>query len=606
VGAPGCRLYKEFLLIKEAKRSLLHEAWRIARVYWTSDEKWSAWGLLGLIIALNLGIVYVGIRINEWNRGFYNALQVFDSNELFRQLGYFSLIAGSGVILTVYALYFNQMLQIRWRRWLTEKYLNAWLANRAYYQLQLKNTIDNPDQRISEDVEQFTRYLCTLGVNLFTAVVGMVSFLIILWGLSGPAAIPLGKVGTFYIPGYLVWAALLYAGVATWITTKLGRALVPLNFRKQRFEGDFRFSLVRVRENAESVASYGGEQVEMGVFRERFQSVADNFRQIMKRQMRLGSFTSTFAQLGFVFPLIVVSPRYFAKQITFGVLMQVANAFCYVQDRLSSIISAYPDIVSWLAVTERLSTFDLHLREIHAAAEAGHRIAIRRGGVSFTVEDLDLELPDGTTLLSGLRCSPDRGSSLLVSGPTGAGKSTLLRAIAGIWPYGRGDIRLGEGRTLMVPQRPYLPQGTLANALTYPFSEPRRVGTARLAAALGEVGLGSYASQLEVDDNWGQRLSLGEQQRLAFARVLLAEPALLFLDEATSAVDEASEARLYGLLRSSPWQPTVVSVGHRSTLISFHDAILDLAPYIPLKKPVVMPLPAPVEEAALETERIQA
>jgi putative ATP-binding cassette transporter len=593
-------------LIEKAKRSLLHEAWRIARVYWTSDEKWSAWGLSGLIIAINLGYVFVTIRINEWQRGFYNALQVFDSKEVFRQLGYFCLIAGTGVILTVYALYFNQMLQIRWRRWLTERYLSSWLANRAYYQLQLKNTIDNPDQRISEDVQLFTQYVCTLGVTLFTAIVGMVSFLVLLWGLSGPAAIPLGKVGTLYIPGYLVWAALLYAGLATWITTKLGRALVPLNFRKQRFEGDFRFSLVRVRENAESVASYGGEQVELGVFRERFQSVADNFRRIMKRQMRLGSFTSSFAQLAFVFPFLVVSPRYFAKQITFGVLMQVTGAFCYVHDRLSSIISAYPDIVSWLAVTERLSSFDLQLGEIHDAAEAGHRISIRRGGVSFAIKDLDLELPDGTTLLRGLSCDPDRGSALLVSGPTGTGKSTLLRAIAGIWPFGCGNIRLGEGRTLMVPQRPYLPLGTLANTLTYPFCDPSSVGTARLAAALGEVGLGSYASQLETVDNWGQRLSLGEQQRLAFARVLLAEPALLFLDEATSAVDEAGEARLYGLLKSATWQPTVVSVGHRSTLIKFHDAILDLAPYIPLKKPVVLPLPAPLEEAALETGLIQA
>jgi len=590
----------------KAKRSLMHEAWRIARVYWTSEEKWSAWGLLGLIIAINLGNVFVTIRINEWTRGFYNALQVFDSSELFRQLGYFSLIAGSGVVLTVSALYFNQMLQIRWRRWLTEKYLNAWFANRAFYQLQLKNTIDNPDQRISEDVQLFTTNVCILGVNLFTAIVGMASFLVILWGLSGPAAIPLGKLGTLYIPGYLVWAALLYAGIATFITTKLGRALVPLNFRKQLFEGDFRFSLVRVRENAESVASYGGEQVELGVFRKRFQNVADNFRQIMKRQMRLGSFTSSFAQLAFVFPILVVSPRYFAKQITWGGLMQVANAFCYVHDRLTSIISAYPDIVSWPAVTERLSSFDLQLREIHDAAEAGQRIAIRRGGANFTVEDLDLDLPDGTALLRGISCQLSRGSGLLISGPTGAGKSTLLRAIAGIWPFGSGNIRIGEGRTLLVPQRPYLPLGTLANALAYPCTDSEGFTTAQLAAALGEVGLGSYASQLDVVDNWGQRMSLGEQQRLAFARVLLAEPALLFLDEATSALDEPGEARLYGLLKSTTWQPTVISVGHRTTLIKFHDAILDLAPYIPLEKPVVLPLPAPLEEAALATGLIQA
>jgi vitamin B12/bleomycin/antimicrobial peptide transport system ATP-binding/permease protein len=592
-------------LIQKAKRSLLHEAWRIARVYWTSEEKWSAWGLLGLIIAINLGNVCVGIQLNQWQRGFYNALQVFDSGELLRQLGYFLIIASSGVLLTVYALYFNQMLQIRWRRWLTEKYLNQWLTNQAYYQLQLKSTIDNPDQRISEDVQLFTTQACTLGLGLFTSIVGLASFLVILWGLSGPGTIPLGKFGAVYIPGYLVWAALLYAGVATWITTKIGRALVPLNFRKQRFEGDFRFSLVRIRENAESVASYGGERVELDVFKERFHNVADNFRRIMSRQMRLGWFTNSCGQFALVFPYLVVSPRYFAKQIPLGGLMQVVNAFVYVSDRLSYIYNAYSDIVAWFAVTERLAGFEQQLEELrNPPPERDHRIAIRRSGVSVSVEDLDLDLPDGSALLRGVSCHPPSGSALLISGPTGTGKSTLLRAIAGIWPFGRGNIRIGEGRMLLVPQRPYLPLGTLANALTYPCTDGGNgFGAAQLGAALGEVGLGSYASQLDVVDNWGQRMSLGEQQRLAFARVLLAEPALVFLDEATSGLDEAGEARLYGLLRSAAWQPTVVSVGHRSTLIKFHDAILDLAPYIPLKKPVVMPLPNPsLEEAELVPE----
>ena len=594
-------------MIEKAKRSLLHEAWRIARVYWTSEEKWSAWGLLSLIVAINLGNVYVGIQMNGWNRGFYNALQIFDSGELLRQLGWFFLIASSGVTLTVNALYFNQMLQIRWRRWLTEKYVNAWLTNQAYYQLQLKGEIDNPDQRISEDIQLFTTQACTLGINLFTSIVGMGSFLFILWGLSGPAAIPLGKFGAVYIPGYLVWAALLYAGLATWITTKVGRPLVPLNFLKQRFEGDFRFSLVRVRENAESVASYGGEKVELGLFRERFHSVADNFRRIMKRQMRLGSFTSSYGQVAFVFPYLVVAPRYFAKQMPLGGLMQVVNAFVYVSDRLSYVITAYSDIVAWLAVTERLAGFDQKLQELHAPCPPDDGIKIRRSGVSVSVEDLDLDLPDGSALLRGVSCEPAKGSALLISGPTGTGKSTLLRAIAGIWPFGRGNIRIGEGRMLLVPQRPYLPQGTLANALSYPSTDGESFTAAELGAALGEVGLGSYASQLDVVDNWGQRMSLGEQQRLAFARVLLAEPALLFLDEATSGLDEAGEARLYGLLMSAPWQPTVVSVGHRSTLIQFHDAILDLAPYIPLPKPVVLPLPGPpLEEAELVPELNQA
>jgi vitamin B12/bleomycin/antimicrobial peptide transport system ATP-binding/permease protein len=595
-------------LIEKAKRSLLHEAWRIARVYWMSEEKWSAWGLLGLIIAINLGVVFFAIRMNEWQRGFYNALQVLDGNELLRQLGWFFLIASSGVTLTVTALYFNQMLQIRWRRWLTEKYVNAWLHNRAYYQLQLKSTIDNPDQRISEDVQLFTTQACTLGLGLFTSIVGMASMLVILWGLSGTGAIALGKFGTVYIPGYLVWAALLYAGAATWITTKIGRPLVPLNFLKQRFEGDFRFSLVRIRENAESVASYGGERVELGVFKERFNNVADNFRRIMKRQMRLGWFTQSYGQVALVFPYLVVSPRYFAKQMPLGGLMQVVNAFIYVSDRLSYIITSYSDIVAWFAVTERLAGFEQKLEELrNPPPEGDHRIAIRRSGVSVSVEDLDLDLPDGSALLRGVSCHPPTGSALLISGPTGTGKSTLLRAIAGIWPFGRGSIRIGEGRMLLVPQRPYLPLGTLANALTYPCTDGKGFNAAQLGAALGEVGLGSYASQLDVVDNWGQRMSLGEQQRLAFARVLLAEPALIFLDEATSGLDEAGEARLYGLLKSAPWQPTVVSVGHRSTLIQFHDAILDLAPFIPLKKPVVLALPnAPFEEAELVPELSRA
>jgi vitamin B12/bleomycin/antimicrobial peptide transport system ATP-binding/permease protein len=287
--------------------------------------------------------------------------------------------------------------------------------------------------------------------------------------------------------------------------------------------------------------------------------------------------------------------------------MQVVNAFIYVSDRLSYIITAYSDIVAWLAVTERLAGFDRKLQELLEPRPPGDGIKIRRSGVSVSVEDLDLDLPDGSALLRGVSCHPPKGSALLISGPTGTGKSTLLRAVAGIWPFGRGSIRIGEGGMLLVPQRPYLPQGTLANALTYPSTDGKDFTSAELGAALGEVGLGSYASQLDVVDNWGQRMSLGEQQRLAFARVLLAEPALLFLDEATSGLDEAGEARLYGLLRSAPWQPTVVSVGHRSTLIQFHDAILDLAPYIPLKKPVVLPLPNPlVEEAELVPELSRA
>jgi vitamin B12/bleomycin/antimicrobial peptide transport system ATP-binding/permease protein len=565
----------------KARRSTTRAAWRLAKVYWTSEEKWSAWGLLFGVIALNLGNVYVSVRINEWNRAFFNALQALDSAELFRQLGFFCILVVFAIGMSVYALYLNQLLQIRWRRWLTTKYLANWLADRAYYKLQLKSATDNPDQRISEDLNQFTTYVMNLSVGLFSSAASLASFLVILWGLSGPADIPLGKWGMLHIPAYLVWAALLYAGIGTWLTIKIGRPLVPLNFARQRYEADFRFSLMRLGENAESVALYGGEPVELGVFHERFRSVFENFRQIMKRQRRLSCFTLGYAQVAVIFPVVVVSPRYFASQIGLGGLMQAVNAFSFVHNALSFIINAYTDIAAWQAATERLSGFEDRLLAVRQSMRAPRQIVIRRGGASVAVDEVDLDLPDGTPLLRGVSFGPPRGSAVLIAGPSGAGKSTLLRAIAGIWPFGQGEIRLGKGRILIVPQRPYLPLGTLAGALAYPRGDKCNFPTKRLATVLEEVGLGALADELNVVENWSQRLSLGEQQRLAFARILLTKPVLIFLDEATSALDESSEARLYGLLRAAPWKPTIVSVGHRSTLHNFHDEILDVTAFRP-------------------------
>jgi vitamin B12/bleomycin/antimicrobial peptide transport system ATP-binding/permease protein len=562
-----------------ARRQIVRDAWRLAKPYWTSEEKWSAWGLLLAVIALNLGNVYISVRINEWNNAFYNALQAFNSGKVLCQLGNFCVLVAFAIAISVYALYLNQMLQIRWRRWLTRRYLGAWLADHAYYRLQLRDTTDNPDQRIAEDLNQFTVYVLSLSLGLLTSVVTLISFLVILWGLSGPAEIPLGKWGTVHIPAYLVWTALFYAAVGTWLTVKIGRPLVSLNVARQRFEADFRFSLVRFRENAESVALYGGEPVELRVFNERFRSVFENFRRIMKRQRLLTCFTLGYTQAGLIFPLVVVSPRYFAKQIGWGGLMQVVNAFSFVQNSLSFIINAYTDIAAWQAVTQRLSGFEQQLLAIHQSKRAPRQINIRRGDVGVAVKEIDLDLPDGTSLLRDVAFASARGDAMLIEGPTGTGKSTLLRAMAGIWPFGRGEIRLGKGRMLFVPQRPYLPLGTLASALLYPRSDKCGVSATRLAAVLEEVGLGALSGELDIIENWSQRLSLGEQQRFAFARILLVEPALLFLDEATSALDEPSEAQLYGLLRAASWRPTVVSVGHRSTLRNFHDHVLDVAAF---------------------------
>jgi vitamin B12/bleomycin/antimicrobial peptide transport system ATP-binding/permease protein len=554
-------------------------AWCLARQYWTSEEKSCAWALLIGMITLNLANVYVGVRINEWNRAFYNALQSFDAKALFHELGVFAILVACAVGASVSALYLSQVLQIRWRRWLTLRHLTAWLADRAYYKLQLGVIADNPDQRISENLNQFTGYVLSLSVGLISSFVSLLSFLTILWGLSGAMAIPLGPAGTVRISGYLVWAALIYSGIGTWFAVSIGRPLASLNSARQRYEADFRFSLVHLGEHAESVALYGGEPVELSLFGERFQAVFANFRQIMKQQIRLSAFTLSYAQVALIFPVIVVSPRYFARQILLGGLMQAVNAFSYVQNALSFIINSYNDIATWEAVTQRLGEFEERLLSIRQSFRATQSITIRRHGSSgIAIENLDLDLPDGTPLLRGIKFEVEPGECLLIGGPSGSGKTTLLRSIAGIWPFGEGRIRLGKGQIVFVPQRPYLPLGTLAEAVLYPYGTTISVPV-ELPKILESVGLGRLIDTLNKVDSWSERLSLGEQQGLAFARVLLAKPALLFLDEATSSLDDAAVTRLFGLLRTGEWRPTIVSVGHGDVMRKLHPASIDLAEF---------------------------
>jgi len=577
-------------------RGRLRAAWRLTRPYWVSEQKWAAWGLLVLVTGLDLGNVYVSVLLNKWNNAFYNALQELNSGVFFRQIGIFCILAAISIVLSVYAVYLQQMLQIRWRRWLTDRYLGAWLTDQAYYRLSLQNNpTDNPDQRISEDLNSFTTYVLNLSLGLLTSVVSLFSFLFILWGLSGPARIPLGSWGHIYIPAYLVWAALIYAGIGTFLTMKIGRPLINLNFAQQRLEADFRFALMRLRENAESVALFHGERAEQRIFSGRFARVFDNFWSIMKRQKLLSWFTVGYAQVAVIFPVVVVAPRFFAKEILLGGLMQVVSAFNSVQSSLSFVINSYTDIATWLAVTQRLSGFQARLDLISDAVHAPQKIALRRAGEGVSVAHLDIALPDGKPLMRGVNFSVADGEAVLLCGPTGIGKSTLIRAIAGIWPYGQGQIRVGEGTCLFLPQRPYLPLGTLADALRYPGTG-REVPNARLAQLLTDFQLAELVPHLDTVDNWTQRLSLGEQQRLGFARIMLSEPSLVFLDEATSAVDEAREARCYRILRNASWRPTIVSVGHRSTLRSLHDRTIEVTSFACAERDFTLP-----EEADLAT-----
>ena len=545
--------------------------WRIANPYFRSEDRWAGRVLLGAVIAIELSIVGLLVLFNEWNARFYNALQDRNWHVFVYQLGYFCVLATAYVVVQVYQLYLNQWLQIRWRRWLTASYLDHWLAGANHYRMQLLgDAADNPDQRISEDIAQFIALTLALGLRLLNAVVTILSFMVILWTLS--AAAPLHLFGmSFSIPGYLLWAALIYACIGTALTHLIGRPLIALNFQQQRYEADFRFNMVRVRENSEQIALLDGEGAERDRLLLRFGNVMANWYAIMTRQKKLIFFTASYGQAAVVFPFIMVSPAYFANVVQLGGLMQTANAFGRVQDALSVFVDIYRNLAEWRAVVERLEGFDRSIASARAVAVTPPAIEVAPGAapvVSF--KDLVVRLPDGVPLVNATDIVIRAGERVLVSGPSGAGKSTLFRALAGIWPFGAGTITVPKNaRLMMLPQRPYFPIAPLAAAVAYP-AEPGTFDSAKVAELVAAVGLPGLAERIEEEAHWNRMLSLGEQQRLGIARALLHVPDFLFLDEATASLDEPSEAALYHLLQQRLAAATIVSIGHRATLAAFH------------------------------------
>ena len=541
------------------------------RPYWVSEDRWPALGLLLVVVSLTLGMVYLSVLLNRWNNDFFSALQEKNAVAFRRQLLQVGWLVGAFIVLAVYQLYLNQMLEIRWRRWLTERYLRAWLTDRAYYRMQLVDgEADNPDQRIAEDVQLLISHTLALFIGGLRAIVTLGTFVAILWGLSGRLAVPIGGL-TLILPGYMVWVSILYAAGGTWLTDWIGRPLVRLNFDRQRYEADFRFSLVRFRENTEGVALYRGEPDEFRGFRELFEAVVRNWWGIMRRQKRLTTFTSGYSQGAWIVPSVVAAPRYFRGELGLGGLMQTVGAFNQVQDALSFFVVSYKEIADWCAVVERLAGFERALERMRRAAALGDGVRHVDGDdTRLTVEDVDLHLPDGRPLVTHVNLSLVRGDSVLLGGASGSGKSTLFRAIAGIWPFGRGEIRASpRARVLFLPQRPYLPIGTLRSVVSYPMPAAG-VDDATLREALEAVDLGGLAGRLDEAGHWALQLSPGEQQRIAFARALVQKPDWLFLDEATAAVDEVTEARLYRLVRDRLPGTTLFSVGHRATLRPFH------------------------------------
>ncbi len=557
--------------------STLATVWRIASPYFRSEDRWAGRLLLGAIIAIELAVVGIAVLINNWNATFYNALQDKNWDVFVYQLGYFGVLATLNILLLVYQLYLNQWLQIRWRRWLTQRYIDNWLSGANHYRMQLLgDAADNPDQRIAEDVRQFIDAgptgigILPLGLGLLNAIVTLGSFIAILWTLS--AAAPLHLFGTVWaIPGYLVWAALIYAVLGTLLTHLVGRPLIALNFRQQHFEADFRFNLVRVRENSEQIALLEGERAEETRLLGGFQRIVTNWRLIMTRTKRLIFLTAGYGQVSIIFPFIVASPAYFAGAMQLGGLMQTSSAFGSVQGALSFFIDAYRRIAEWRAVVERLDGFDRSVAAAQAVAVTPPVITVAPSETSaIAFKDLAVRLPNGTPLVTATGVTIELGDKVLVSGPSGSGKSTLFRALAGIWPFGAGTIAVPpNAKVMMLPQRPYFPIAPLAAAVAYP-AEPGQYDSAKVAELIAAVGLPALASRIDEEAHWNRMLSLGEQQRLGLARALLHAPDYLFLDEATASLDEPSEAALYELLAQRLAAATIVSIGHRTTLAAFH------------------------------------
>lgn len=553
-------------------RQFFRDVWYLTKSYWQSEEKKKAFFLLGCIIALTLGIVYMLVLLNQWNNSFYSALQNYETEKIFDELLHFSWLAAIYIILAVYSYYLQQTLILHWRRWLTNRFIDIWLKNKTYYHLQMfgKDT-DNPDQRISEDVRLFVEMTLGFSVGLLKAFCTFASFVVILYKMSGPFTMQLfGRSWT--IEGYLFWAALIYSIIGTYITHIVGRKLVQLNFIQQRYEADFRFSMIRLRESAESVAFYRGEGQEGVVFKDRFKLLLDNFWKLVNKQKQLVWLNSGYSQIAIIFPFVAAMNRYLSKEFTLGGLMQVSSAFGNVQGALSYFVDMYTSIAQWQAVVMRLTYFGRHMQEVSADAERFHleRFAT---SVAVSADRMQVNLPDGTPLLQNICFKLEPGRNVLIKGVSGSGKSTLLRAVAGIWPFVEGKINLPETDELMfIPQKPYLPLGTLREALLYPGTKP--VSDEELQRLMETCQIGYLQDKLDMAADWSHVLSVGEQQRLAFVRAHIQQPIWLFLDEATSALDEETEAAMYRLLAERLPRTTVVSVGHRSTLNKYHALVL--------------------------------
>lgn len=560
-------------------RELIVGLFHLITPYWNSEEKKSARLYLAGIITLTIAAVYMTLLLNEWFNSFYSALQNYDSDAVYRGLLRFTGLAFAHIAFAVYSYYLQQRLALRWRKWMTKNYLAKWTGQQMYYRLEMfsQGTADNPDQRISEDINLFTARTLSFMSGLLRSATTIVCFIFVLWNLS--EILSFSAAGQeFHIYGYLVWTALAYSVLGTWITHKVGHRLVSLNYLQQKLEADFRFSMVRLRETAESVAFYNGAAKEEAFLSNRFMTLLRNTLFIIKKQKQLSWLTNSYAQIAIIFPFVVTVPRYLSQNISLGGLMQIANCFGKVQDAMSYFVDVYASLAEWQSCAERLLSFDKHIAAIEKETEekSGSLVReetpdrLRLADVTISVPAMD-ENKRTREIISSASCTIKSGEHVILKGPSGSGKSTLLRTLAGFWPYVKGHISMPAPSEMMfIPQKPYIPMGTSAEAASYPLETADKE---ILSLLLVECGLSHLMEKPDTEADWSHILSLGEQQKLAFVRVFLRKPKWVFLDEATSAMDEETEEKMYRLLTALPGT-TVISIGHRSTLDKWHDRVL--------------------------------
>lgn len=565
-------------------RSRHYTAWQLIKSYWQSQFRFPAYLFFGIVVIMTVSLVGLEVAFNYWYNYFYNALQEYDKHGVIRLLVVFFGIATIYIIVAVYRFYISQLFSLKWRKWLTERFISRWMKNHSYYlleQFDQQNT-DNPDQRLQEDVGALVNSSLDLSLGLITAITTFLAFIYILWQLSGEITLSLGMFGTWHIYGYLVWVGIGYALIGTVCTIKLGRPLISLNFEQQKREASFRFAAVDLRTHTDDIALYHAEEPEKRLLNRLFSRVLDNWYAIILRQKILLWFTAGYNQVSVLLPLLVVLPQYFDKVFLLGGLVQSLRAFSSVQESLSYVITSYTRIAEWKAVANRLTTFVNHMEDADKDAQKENRLTITESNEpSIVLHHITLLTPKKIHLLENINESFLPGERYLLEGTSGIGKSTLIRTIAGIWPYANGEVIIPRKQKLMyLPQRPYMPIGSLFDSVNFPDND-RLISDASISAILRDCRLEKLMHRLHEVAAWSSQLSPGEQQRITLARILLQEPKWIFLDESTSQLDIENEAYFYHLLQERLPHATYISIGHRSTLKTYHQHVIDLRKYSP-------------------------